>query len=132
MQNNNAGASSRPSNKLLIIIISAAAVICTAVLLLFRFVPFGGNVAVISQNGKELYRIDLDKVSEAYTIDLGGNVVLVENGAVSMQSADCPDKLCVRQGKIKNGSHPIICLPNRVEIKIENDGEKDVTDAVVG
>lgn len=41
-----------------------------------------------------------------------------------MQSANCPDKLCVKQGKISDiGS--IVCLPNKVIIEIDRNSDVD-------
>jgi len=57
----------------------------------------------------------------SYRCDRGGNTVLVEHGRISVKSADCPDKLCVKQGPISDGALPIVCLPHRLVIKIEKD-----------
>ena len=49
-----------------------------------------------------------------------------------MSDADCPDKDCVNQGWISRPGQMIVCLPNRLVIKIESDKltqEEDV-DAV--
>lgn len=49
----------------------------------------------------------------------GENVVHIENGGVSMLSANCPDKVCVYQGVIEAGTViPIICMPNYVYVSI--------------
>lgn len=44
------------------------------------------------------------------------NSVRIEGGRVWMEHADCPDKYCLKMGKITRGS--IICLPNRVVVEI--------------
>lgn len=111
------------TNKTWMIIFTVTVIICAAMIIIFNRIP-GNTVAVISKNGETLYRIDLSSVSESYTLDLGGNIVLVENGYISMNSADCPDKLCVKQGKISEiGS--IVCLPNKVIIEIDRKGDVD-------
>ena len=52
-------------------------------------------------------------------IDINGtNVAVIENGSVYMKSATCPDKLCIHQGRAKDGSKKIICLPNKVIIEV--------------
>lgn len=111
------------TNKKWIAVFLSVIVICIAVIVILNSLP-GGRVAVITKNGEILHRIDLTAVSESYTIDLDTNVILVENGCISMLSADCPDKLCVKQGRISNiGS--IICLPNKVIIEIDRDSDVD-------
>lgn len=44
-----------------------------------------------------------------------------EDGTVSMVEADCPDHLCVKQGKIKEFGESIVCLPNKVVLEIVSD-----------
>ena len=46
------------------------------------------------------------------------NEVEVRPGSIGILSADCPDKLCVRQGFISDTRLPITCLPNRLVIRL--------------
>ncbi len=111
------------TNKKWIIIFLSIIVVCSTAIAVFHILP-GGRVAVITKDEKILYKIDLSSVKESYALTVGGNVILVENGYISMQSADCPDKLCVKQGKISEvGS--IVCLPNKVIIRIDRNEEID-------
>ena len=50
---------------------------------------------------------------------------MIEDGAARMEDADCPDQICVRQGKIRAQGETIICLPNRVVVRITGTGEPD-------
>ena len=86
-------------------------------------------MAVIYQNGEIFSQIDLSNVKDSYTINLPGNTILVENGKISMLHANCPDQICVRQGKIQEYGQ-ITCLPNRVQIVLQ--GTQDTPDARVG
>ena len=104
------------SDKFWITVFAAVSVICLAVIFAFRF-SGTGQTAVILQDGKEICRVDLSRVTESYTIPLDGNTILVEPGAVCMQSASCPDKLCIKQGTLHSVGR-IVCLPNRVVIEI--------------
>ena len=88
-----------------------------------------GQTAVIYQDEKIISKIDLSAVQESYTIPLEGNTILVEPGCISMLNADCPDQICVRQGKIHSAGQ-ITCLPNRVQIILQN--TEDQPDAKVG
>lgn len=59
------------------------------------------------------------------------NVIVVRDGAVWMESSDCPGADCVHSGKISAAGRAIVCLPNRVEVRLV--GEKqDGVDMVVG
>lgn len=52
------------------------------------------------------------------------NLVVIEDGTVHMEEADCPDQLCVKQGKIRYAGDSLICLPNRVVVEISGEDEQ--------
>lgn len=56
----------------------------------------------------------------AYDIktDDGFNRVIIKQGVVYIEEADCPDKLCVNQGKISKSGESVICLPHKLVVKI--------------
>ncbi len=111
--------------KILIIVLAAFCVLCVAVFFALKYMP-SGSVAVITVDGEEYERIDLQSVKEAYDLEIstkyGTNVVHVEPGAISVSSASCPDHVCVKQGKMTGGGIPIVCMPNRLVIKMEGSG----------
>lgn len=88
-----------------------------------------GTTAVIYQNGKIIKKINLNTVSSPYEFDINGekytNTVHVKKGRICIIKADCPDNTCVHQGYISDGVSPIVCLPNKITIKIEDD-ENDI------
>jgi hypothetical protein len=76
---------------------------------------------------KVLVKDNAFKKTIKVTNKFGTNIVQIENGGARMLDADCPDKICVKEGfKDKNGQ-TIVCLPNRfvVEIKGEDKAETD-------
>ena len=99
-------------------------------------------VVVISQDGKEVQRIAMDTVKNPHIIEITGedgawNRVWISEDSVKMESASCPDGLCVHQGAISDGLLPIVCLPNKVQIQIvednhEESSETEEFDAKVG
>ena len=62
-------------------------------------------------------------------INGGTNTVQIENGKVKMAAANCPDQICVHQKAISRNGESIICLPNKIVLKIV-DGEEAELDAV--
>ncbi len=87
-----------------------------------------GTIAVITQNGEVIKRIDLTSVTEATTITLQGengemNVILLENGSISMQSANCPDGRCTRMAPLTGQGVPIVCLPHHIVIEVIGNGQ---------
>ena len=100
-----------------------AVIVVGGVLLYINLGKGEGTVAVISVDGEVLERIDLSKVREAYDIPVttpyGNNTVHVEPDGISVTHADCPDQICVYQGKLTGSGIPIICMPHRLVIEIE-------------
>ncbi len=93
--------------------------------------------AYIYVQGKLYEAIDLSQVTESYEYTIscqtgGYNTIRIEPGAISISSADCPDKVCVKQGSITNALLPITCLPHNVviELKASDNPLTDVPDGV--
>ncbi len=58
-------------------------------------------------------------LNEDKRINLDGkNVVVIEGGRAYMESADCPDQICVKQKPLTVGGRDIICLPNGVLLRV--------------
>lgn len=59
-------------------------------------------------------------LSEAQVIDIDGtNTAEIRDGCIFMTDASCPDKLCIKQGKLSDSSRTIVCLPNKVVISVK-------------
>lgn len=62
----------------------------------------------------------------SYTIESkygGTNELRIADGAVWLESANCPDALCVLQGKIRHAGESIICLPHGVVVELIGEDE---------
>ena len=83
---------------------SALVVLGGGAFLLLRGADTGARTARISLDGEVYEEIDLNAVAMPYDIrietELGYNIVHVEHGAISVSEADCPDQVCVHQGRI--------------------------------
>lgn len=66
--------------------------------------------------------------------DGGYNIVQISGGSVSVIEADCHDQVCVRTAGIDKVGQSIVCLPYRVIVTIEGEGdgqeEGDAIDAI--
>ena len=89
-----------------------------------------GGVAVVRVDGQETERHALS-VDGVFPLNGGSNVLVIENGEAFLSEANCPDLLCVKQGKIRYTGQTITCLPNRLTVTVEG-GESDGVDFVVG
>lgn len=86
-----------------------------------------GNYIRISVKEKIWKEIPLEQNGKYEISGRGGrNILVVEDGAAYVKDADCPDKLCVKQGRISTNGESIICLPHQVVIQIISDNETEV------
>lgn len=100
----------------------------------FQLRPAGTCVAVVEQDGQVIRRIDLDRQTQTEELALGGPYqvkLLVEPGAISFFSSTCPDKTCIRTGKLTRPGQSAVCLPARVSVRLESAGASGF-DAVTG
>lgn len=108
------------------ILIAAALIIAAVVWLGFRLNRDEGAYAVVSIDGVETARYPLG-TNGSYPLNGGTNLLIIKNGYAFMQEADCPDKLCVNQGKVRYTGQCIVCLPNRVTVTVSGaDGGVDL------
>ena len=52
------------------------------------------------------------------------NVVVISGGTVSVTEASCKNQVCVKHGAISRPGESIVCLPNRMVVRIENSLEE--------
>lgn len=117
------------------LLIGAVLIFITALSLLYILLsksPKGGLIADIYQNGELIASIPLNEVRETYRFTVTGdeghvNEIEIRPGSIGIISADCPDKLCVRQGFISDSRLPVTCLPNRVVIRLRPQEENSET-----
>ncbi|MCH5203748.1 MAG: NusG domain II-containing protein [Oscillospiraceae bacterium] len=107
------------------VVLAAVAIAGTVVFLLMGNWRINDPYAEIYRDGELIKTVSLYEDTE-FTVYCGDgyNVVTVGDGKICVSSADCPDKVCVRQGKI-SGAVPIVCLPHRLEIRVVG-GSKEV------
>jgi len=95
-----------------------------------------GRVATVYHRSIPIETIDLNRVDAPFRFTITGeegaeNVVFVEPGQISVESATCRDQICVHQGPITDGTRPIVCLPHQMVIQIRRSPD-DPADIAVG
>lgn len=84
------------------------------------------SMVVIYVEKEEYGRYDLfsDQIIEIED----SNIVVIENGMVYMEEANCTGKDCVHQGTIQYSYQSIVCLPNQINIVIQS--KEDTYDSI--
>lgn len=108
-----------------------AAVLLFAALAAFALIQLtkkSGGYAVVVQEGKEIASYPLSEdISVTFQSSNGGyNTLEIKDGKADVTEADCPDKLCVNQHSISFNGETIVCLPNKLLVKIVSGEEADV------
>lgn len=106
-----------------IIMIFLAVLVCISAFYISRNSSVSGDTVKITVSGELYCEKNLSEDCEININDT--NVAVIEDGAIYMKSANCPDKLCIHQGRISDSSKKIICLPNRVIIEAVKKSEID-------
>ena len=122
-----------PANKKLVAdlcVILALLLLAGGLALALRLGREAGGWAVVRVDGQETERHPL-AVDGVFPLNGGTNLLVIENGEAYLSEANCPDLLCVRQGKIRYNGQTITCLPNRLTVTVEG-GESDGVDFVMG
>ena len=52
----------------------------------------------------------------------GSNTVCIADGKVSVTEASCKNQVCVHHGEISRSGESIVCLPNRLVVRIDAGG----------
>ena len=86
------------------------------------------GTVTVEVDGRILYEgpVREDKV---IVTEEGGNRIVIRDGKVRMEWADCPDRLCVKAGEAEPGK-PVICLPHKVVVTVTEEGDQQI-DAVI-
>ena len=100
-----------------ILLVLAILLVCAAAAALIAN-RAAGEWVVVRVDTVETARYPLSADGE-YELNGGTNTLVIENRQAYVSHADCPDKLCVNQGRIRGSGQMIVCLPNRVTVTIE-------------
>ncbi len=98
--------------------------------------PTGDVIAIISVDDTEFQRINLSRVKEPYTLPIRPdssryNLVEVEPGRIRVVEANCTNQIDVKQGWISDSTRTIVCVPNRLVIRIQETSNTTGVDGIV-
>ena len=108
-------------------------VITLALSVMLCFLPKGQqktSQAQIFLNGELIKTVSLNEDQTFLVEALYSNQITVKNGTISFTSSNCPGQDCVHSGSIHHAGRSLVCLPNKVEIRVVS-AESDV-DFIVG
>ena len=103
-----------------ILLILALLVLAGAAYGILRLTREPGNEAAVTVDGQLVLTVPLTREATVTVGENRGfrNVVEVSGGRVRVLDADCPDRLCVRQGWIRYSGESIVCLPHKLVVAV--------------
>ena len=101
-----------------------AGLLLLAAVLFFLYFNKGeeGAGVIVRVDGVEIARYSLSD-SGRYELNGGTNILVIEDGSAYMLEADCPDHICVSQGKVRYTGQCITCLPNKLTVTVYGTGQ---------
>ena len=104
-------------------------------------VTFGINQLINAKDGEKIEIYVDNKLYKTYDIDdedeikiesnEGYNVIKIHDHGVEIDEASCPDKVCVHEVFITKPSESIVCLPNKVHIKIVSNQDYEEEEDII-
>ena len=113
-----------------IILLGIILVVALAAIIVVNITKQQGSyvIVVYDQNEVAKYSINEDIEIKLTYEENNYNTLVIKDGKVYMNDASCKDHICVKHHKISMTGETIVCLPNKIVIKIiGNNNEVDVT-----
>ena len=100
-----------------IILIASILAVAIALFLIVELTKEEGAGVTVKVDGIKVAEYSLS-ADGTYHLNGGTNILVIENGKAYLSDANCPDKLCVHQGKISMTGETITCLPNKLTVSV--------------
>ena len=110
--------------------IAIAIVVILALGTFFCFIPKDADVSeAVVQIYQDNILVKECRLDKDETFVLEGeyqNVVTIKDGKIGITESNCPGTDCVHSGLVGTVGRSIVCLPNKVEIRITGEAEVDI------
>lgn len=78
-----------------------------------------GETAIVSVNGEEVNRISLKTAQDVPVLGAIDTVYVQTDGSsLWLHGSPCPYQICEKMGKIHMAGEMIVCVPNRIVVRI--------------
>ena len=101
--------------------VCAAVILAAALLLvfpLFNNIKSSSDTVTITVDGETIATLPLSR-DTSFTCP-NGVTVAIENGTARISHSPCPDRLCVKTGRLTKNGQTAVCLPCKTVVKIES------------
>ena len=85
-----------------------------------------GTTVCVYRDGIKIQELPLGENTEILIQNSYTNKLAVKDEKAAIIESDCPGMDCVHSGWIGGKGRSLVCLPNRVEIRIEGEADSEV------
>ena len=101
-------------------------IIIVSIFIFINITKKEGSIAEVYYEDNKVLTIDLNKDGEYKTEGYQGEVILeVKDKKVRVKKENSPKNICSKEGFIGDGSRTLICMPNKIVVKIISNNEID-------
>ena len=114
---------------IIIAVVTAVLVLCSVPILFSE----GDTVAEVYFDGEMIEEINLSENKEKREIRTGPDgkcLIEVDKDKIYFLDSDCPDKICIKSGKLERSGQFASCVPQKVTVILKGGGSDDLPDAV--
>lgn len=113
-------------NKNDIKLVAILLLISIIILVIFNLNKINGNIAKVYYENELILTIDLNNNNEYIVNGYNGEVkIKVLNKKLKVVEENSPLHICSKQGYISSSNENIVCLPNKIVIRIEAEDKLD-------
>ncbi|MGI6280040.1 MAG: NusG domain II-containing protein [Acutalibacteraceae bacterium] len=106
-----------------LLLVLAVVLAAAAILAVYKLNSRKGTTVRVLIDGKTKYTFSLsEQVEKKISTKYGENIISIKDGRVSVKSADCPDKICVKHRAISKNGETIVCLPHKLVVEVSDEG----------
>ena len=110
-------------------LLAIGAVLALAAAVALLFLPHRGTaentMLQVFQDGKLVQELSLQSDQTILITGEYENTVVIRDGKAAIAQSNCPGEDCVHSGWISSPGRSVVCLPNRVELRISGSSEVD-------
>ena len=113
-----------------IIVLTILTILSFIIMIIFSNKKYDSQYVEIHVDGKLYKRVPLNNNEETIKVVTtnGTNVIQISKGKAHISEADCPDKVCVKDGYIDNPSKILVCLPHKVVVQVIGSNKQTTDD----
>jgi len=110
-----------------LILIGLLSLVIIVSFLTLHLLRINGEFVSIYVEGNQIYRLSLKEDTEIKVNGIMGVTrIRVQKGSVNIVEAPCPNKICKKMGKISRSGEILVCVPNRLVLRITGKMDSEI------